>query len=83
MGTESLPTTFENMLMHRGTEDETEKILQLAISKKYWGAKTSLKLKTLEKYFDANKFFCAYPQGEAPNNYLKTYAEVENLQKNW
>jgi len=81
--TESLPTTFENMIMNRGTEKDSDKVLQLAISKKYWGAKTSLKLKTLEKYFDANKFFCAYPQGETPNNYLKTYAEVENLQKNW
>jgi len=83
MGTESLPTVFEDMIMNRGTEEEAEKVLKLAISKKYWASKTSIKLKTLESYFDAYKFFSGYPKGGAPNNYIKTYAEVERLQKDW
>jgi radical SAM superfamily enzyme YgiQ (UPF0313 family) len=79
MGTESLSTVIESMIMHRGTEEDTENILKLCKSKKYWNSSSIIKQKTLEKYFDVYKLFQTYNAQTLPNRYIKTYAQIEKI----
>lgn len=79
MATESLPTVFQSAIVWRGTEKDCENIKKLALSKKFKTASSSVKLKTLEKYFDAAKLFGEFAPEDLPTKYLRTYAKVEKL----
>lgn len=79
MATESLPTVFQSAIVWRGTENDCENIKKLALSKKFKTASSSVKLKTLEKYFDAAKLFGEFAPEDLPTNYLRTYAKVEKM----
>jgi radical SAM superfamily enzyme YgiQ (UPF0313 family) len=79
MGTESLSTVIESMIMHRGTEKDTENVIKLCKSSKYWNSSAYIKQKTLEKYFNIDKLFKAYTADTLPNRYIKTYAKIEKM----
>lgn len=79
MGTEGLSTVTKSAIVWRGTENDTEAIVKLARSNKYWSASSGNKQATLEKYFDVKTLFGAFDQETLPTKYLKTYCNVENM----
>jgi hypothetical protein len=81
MGTDSLSTVFLSMIAHRGLEADTENISRLCATPKFWTASSQVKLKTLEKYFDAAFLFGEFTAETLPSRYLRTYAKVEKCWK--
>ncbi len=81
MGTESLPTVAESAIMLRGTESDTDNIIGLSASKKYWKSSMAAKQATIEQYFDVDKLFGAFDPARLPTKYLKSYANVEKMWK--
>ena len=79
MGTESLPTVMESMIMLRGCEGDAEDIEKLALSKKYKTLSMRSKEKTLLKYFNIDKLFGEYTIETLPTRYLETYANVYKI----
>jgi len=77
--TDSLSTHMLSMLAHRGTEKDTENIIRLCCTPKFWRAASNEKAATLERYFDVDELFRAYTPEELPSRYLRTYANVERL----
>jgi len=80
MGTESLSTIIHSAIILRGTETETENIIKLALSNKYWTANMAQRINTLEKYFDVHRLFQEYAYDTLPTKYLKTYCKT-NIMK--
>ena len=84
MGTESLPTVIISAIAHRGEEYDTENIIKMCSTPKFWGASSKLKQITLEKYFNVEKIFGAYTPETLPSRYLRTYLPVEKAwHKKW
>ncbi len=81
MGTDSLPTVIDSVLCLRGIEKDAEKMSKLACSPRYWGAPTSAKLATLERYFDVGRLFGAYAWDTLPTKYLNTYVNKSTIQR--
>ena len=79
MGTESLPTVILSAICHRGSADDTENIIRIARSKKFWSAPVLVRQATLEKYFDVGRLFGAFTAQTLPSRYLRTYAHVERM----
>lgn len=79
MGTESLPTVSLSAICHRGSADDTENIIRIARSKKFWAASVAVRQATIEKYFDVDRLFGAYTAQDLPSRYLRTYANVEKM----
>lgn len=79
MGTESLPTVILSAICHRGTEADTESVIRIARSRKFWSAPMAVKIATLEKYFDVGTLFGRFTSQTLPSRYLRTYAKVEKL----
>lgn len=79
MGTESLPTVILSAICHRGTESDTESVIRIARSRKFWSAPMAVKIATLEKYFDVGTLFGRFTSQTLPSRYLRTYAKVEKL----
>lgn len=79
MGTESLSTVFLSAIAHRGAESDTENIIRLCRTRKFWSAPSPVRLATLEKYFDASRLFGAFTADTLPSRYLRTYAKVEKM----
>lgn len=79
MGTESLSTVFLSAIAHRGAESDTENIIRLCRTRKFWSAPNPVRLATLEKYFDASRLFSAFTADTLPSRYLRTYAKVEKM----
>lgn len=79
MGTESLPTVILSAIAHRGTEKDTENIIKLCNTPKFWKAGGAVKQATLEKYFDVKTLFGGFKPDELPNRYLRSYANVEKM----
>jgi len=79
MGTDSLSTVFLSMIAHRGLERDTENIIKLCATPKFWNANSQVKLKTLERYFDADFLFREFASKTLPSRYLRTYAKVERM----
>lgn len=80
MATESIPTVVQSAIVWRGTEQDTENILKVALSKKFKSANMQIKKATLENYFDVKKLFGEFNAQTLPTRYLKTYA---NIEKSW
>lgn len=80
MATESLSTVFQSAIIWRGTEDDTENIIKVALSNKFKTSSSMVKLKTLEKYFDAKTLFGEFAPDTLPTRYIRTYAKIE---KTW
>lgn len=84
MGTDSLSTVILSAIAHRGDASDTENIIKVSASKKFWAASSSVKQATLEKYFDVGRLFKAYTPEELPSRYLRTYAQIERMwTKQW
>ena len=79
MGTESLSTVFLSAIAHRGAESDTENIIRLCRTRKFWSAPSPVRLATLEKSFDASRLFGAFTADTLPSRYLRTYAKVEKM----
>lgn len=73
MGTDSLATVIQSALCHRGTEEDSGKIMKLARTNKYWNASSNVKRNTLEKEFDIKRLFNAYTWDTLPTRYLESY----------
>lgn len=77
MGTVSLPTIILETIASRGEEHDTENILKVCCSSRFWSASTEIKQKTLEKHFDVKKLFGAFTAENLPSRYLRTYLPIE------
>ena len=77
MGTESLPTVIQSAICLRGTEDDSDKIMRLARTSKYWGASTFAKRVTLEREFDVGRLFQSYTWESLPTRYISTYIDYK------
>lgn len=77
MGTDSLPTVILSAICHRGEEGDTEAIVRLARSKRFWSASAAVKQATLERYFDVGRLFGPFTAETLPSRYLRSYAAVE------
>lgn len=75
MGTDSLPTVIQSALCLRGVEEDSDIIMKLARTTKYWGASTFKKLVTLEKAVDVGRLFKAYTWDDLPTKYLESYID--------
>lgn len=73
MGTESLATVAESVIILRGTEIDTDTIAKISAYQKYWKASMAKKIATLEKYFDMDKLFTEYTPDDLPTRYVKTH----------
>jgi len=82
MGTESLSTVMLSAIAHRGSVDDSENILKLCNTKKFWSASSAIKEATLSKYFDMDALFGEYTTQTLPNRYLRTYLPVEGAWSN-
>lgn len=80
MGTESLASSMLSALAIRGEESDTENIIRLCKTKKFWSADTGTKEATLSKYFNMDKLFGEFTAQTLPSRYLRTYCAVE---KTW
>jgi hypothetical protein len=80
MATESLATVIQSAIVWRGTENDSDNFLKLALSKKFSSANMAVKQATLEKYFDVKTLFGEFKPETLPTRYLRTYAKVE---KTW
>lgn len=81
MGTESLSTVIMSAIMLRGTESDFKNIVGISKSKKFANASSSVKQKTLEKYFDVKTLFSAFDQSRLPTKYLKSYVKIGKSKK--
>jgi hypothetical protein len=77
--TESLSTTTQKAIVMRGTENDTNNIIKLCLTKKYWNSSEPVKQATLEKYFDINTLFGTFTKETLPTRYLRTYYPVEDF----
>lgn len=76
-GTESLSTVMLHALAVRGSIDDSENIIKLCRSSKFWNASAPQKEATLCKYFDMDKLFGCYTADTLPSRYLRTYGKPE------
>lgn len=79
MATESIATVIQSAIVWRGTENDSDNFLRLALSNKFGSASTAVKQATLEKYFDVKTLFGEFEPQTLPTRYLKTYARVEKM----
>jgi len=78
-GTESLASTFLNLLVLRGTEHDADTIRALARTRRFWKARVAERVKTLEKHLDPARFFGGYTWETLPTRYLRSYSPPEAL----
>ena len=84
MGTESLSTVILSAIAHRGERRDTENIIKMCSTPKFWAASSKVKQITLEKYFNVEKIFGAYTPETLPSRYLRTYLPIEKAwDKKW
>jgi len=81
MYTESLPTVALSAIAHCGTENDTENIIRLCKTPKFWRGNSQIKKITLEKYFDVKTLFGSFTSSTLPTRYLRTYAHIEKYWK--
>ena len=81
MGTDGLSTVIHSALCLRGTEEHTEKILQIAKSTRYWSGNNTRKVATLEHLFDMPSLFQKYGWDELPTRYLYSYSSAESIKR--
>lgn len=79
MGTEALATVMLSALAHRGSESDSENIVKLCSTSKFWRSSATVRELTLEKYFDMDYLFGAFTRRTLPNRYVRSYAKVEKL----
>ena len=79
MATESLSTVFLSAIAIRGTENDTDNVLRISNSNKFWRLDSKTKQLTLEKYFNADLLFGEYTEDTLPSRYLKTYCKIEKM----
>lgn len=79
IGTEGLSTVMLEAVAMRGEEKDTENIIKLCKSKKFWGSSSPVKEATLCKYFDMDRLFGQFDAETLPSRYLRTYAAVEKF----
>jgi hypothetical protein len=79
MGTDSLPTVILSAICHRGGEADTEPIIRVARSKRFWAASAGVRQATLERYFDVGALFGSFTAQTLPSRYLHSYAAVERM----
>lgn len=77
MGTESLPTVMLSAIAHRGSANDSENILKLCNTSKFWSASSAIKEATLSRYFDMDALFGDYTADTLPSRYLRTYLPIE------
>lgn len=77
--TESLPTVILSAICHRGSSVDTDAIMSVSRSHKFWSASMAVRVATLERYFDVDTLFGRFSPETLPSRYLRTYAKVEKL----
>ena len=77
--TESLPTVILSAICHRGSSVDTDAIMRVSRSHKFWSASMAVRVATLERYFDVDTLFGRFSPETLPSRYLRTYAKVEKL----
>ena len=82
MGTETLATVILSAIAHRGERKDTENIIKLCSTPKFWRASASVKQTTLEHYFDVARLFSSFTAETLPSRYLRTYASIEKFWTN-
>jgi hypothetical protein len=73
MGTDSLSSVILSALVWRGIESDSDNVMKLARTAKFWGASSIIKRNTLEAIFDTKRLFKAYTWDNLPTRYLETY----------
>ena len=81
MGTESLSTVIESAIVLRGTEEDSERVVALATTSKYWRSNVKTKIATLEKSFDCGRLFGSYTWDNIPTRYLHSYTSDHVIKK--
>ena len=76
---EALSIVLLNLIVARGGREDSENIIKIARSKKFWRSLSIVKENTLAKYFDLDTLCGAYSPENLPSRYLHTYANVEKL----
>ena len=67
-----------------GERRDTENIIKMCSTPKFWTASSKVKQITLEKYFNVEKIFGAYTPETLPSRYLRTYLPIEKAwDKKW
>lgn len=79
MATDSLSSVIQSAIILRGTEKDSDNVVKLSLSNKYWCADSKTKQFTLEKYFDVNTLFGEFNAKDLPTRYLKTYANIDKM----
>lgn len=77
MGTDSLSSVMLSAIAHRGRGHDTENIIKLCRSGKFWRADAMTREATLEKYFNMDLLFGEFSPEALPSRYLRTYCAVE------
>lgn len=81
MGTEHLASIEMRMVALRGNRDDTENIIRLCKTKKFWSANKEIQQATIEKYFNMPLLFGEFTPETLPSRYLRTYCKVEESWK--
>lgn len=79
MGTDGLSTVMLSAIAHRGSPKDTDSIIKICKSKKFWSASSAEKERTLEHYFDMDYLFGEFTPDNLPSRYLKTYCDVDKM----
>lgn len=79
MGTDSPQAIMLDAIAHRGHTHDSENIMKLCASPKFWSASAATKEATLCKYFNMDYLFGAFTAETLPSRYLRTYAGVERM----
>ena len=79
MGTDSLATVELSAIAHRGSAKDTDNIMRLCKTPKFWNAPCRTREATLEKYFDMDYLFGAFTAETLPSKYLRTYCAIEQM----
>ena len=77
MGTDSLAAVMLSALAHRGGTGDSENIVRLCRTRKFWHANASQREATLAAYFPMDQYFGPYTAENLPSRYLRTYLPVE------
>lgn len=76
---EGLSTVLLNVIVARAQSSDWGSIQKIAASRKFWRCADSVKVATLNKYFDLGKICGVFDELTLPSRYLHTYAKVEKL----
>lgn len=77
MGTEGLSTVIESAACLRGTEQDADPMMKIAVASNYWNAPMRDKIATLRKVLDVPRLFARYTWQTLPTRYLRPNTDIE------